>query len=193
MAKPEGSLIIVTGLPAAGKSCVAAALVAHLGWPLLAKDAVKEPLLERFPDADAATSRALSDASFALLFALAPVLLDAAPGVVLEGNFRPGEHEAPLRRLMARPLQVVQLLCRVAEPLRLERLAARAGDPTRHAGHRDAAGLAGADRRADAFLDLPGERLRVRGDAGPEEWAAITRRLLAILPPWPRPPSILRH
>ena len=32
MAKPEGSLIIVTGLPAAGKSCVAAALVAgYLG------------------------------------------------------------------------------------------------------------------------------------------------------------------
>lgn len=193
MAKPMGSLIIVTGLPAAGKSRLAAALAAELGWPLLAKDAVKEPLLEQFAGADRNRSRALSDVSFALLFALAPPLLQAGRSVVLEGNFRPGEHEPGLLPLRAASAFLVQLLVRVDEPQRLARLASRAADPTRHAGHRDVLPAPGSDRRADAFLDLPGERLEVRGDARPAEWDAIRARLLAILPPWQRPPCTLKH
>ncbi len=194
MGRQAAWLIIVTGLPAAGKSCVAEALVAALGCPLLAKDALKEPLLDQFPEADAATSRALSDASFALLFALAPALLAQGTGLVLEGNFRPGEHEAPLHGLTLGVGRVVQLLCRVDEPLRRERLAARAADPGRHPGHRDARQASGAvDTRADAFLDLPGERWEMRGDASAAEWAGMITRLLAILPAWQRPPSILKH
>jgi predicted kinase len=188
--KPPGSLIIVTGLPAAGKSRFATRLAAELGWPLLAKDAVKEPLLDQFAGSDAALSRALSDMSFALLFALAPPLLEAAPGVVLEGNFRPGEHEAGILPLLRGDGRVVQLLCRVAEPLRQARLAARAGDPGRHAGHRDAAAAA-ADPRGDAYLSLPGGRLLLRGDAQPEECDAMIARLLAIFPVWPHMPFTL--
>ena len=138
----QGSLIIVTGLPAAGKSCVAAALVAHLGWPLLAKDAVKEPLLERFPDADAATSRALSDASFALLFALAPVLLDAAPGGGAGGELSPRRTRAPLRRLMARPRRSCSSCAASPSRCALNGWRRGPGDPDAPSGHRDAAGLA---------------------------------------------------
>jgi hypothetical protein len=81
---------------------------------------------------------------------------------------------------------VVQLLCRVDEPQRLARLAARAGDAARHAGHRDAGLARSTDRGADGFLALPGERLLLRGDAQDDECAAMIARLLAIFPAWQR-------
>jgi hypothetical protein len=100
----------------------------------------------------------LSDASFAVLFAMLHELLDMGLDVLIEGNFRPGEHETPLRSFSAR---IAQILCSADEPERLARLAARASDPARHAGHRDAetAQLA-VPAGADGFLDIPGARLR---------------------------------
>jgi AAA domain len=40
------SLIVVTGAPGTGKSTIAAALTAGLGWPLLALDSIKEALAD---------------------------------------------------------------------------------------------------------------------------------------------------
>jgi hypothetical protein len=49
------------------------------------------------------------------------------------------------------------VLCRIDEPTRLARLAART--ELRHAGHRDTDPAVIAQRSSDAFLELPGERL----------------------------------
>src|SRR5260370_41793666 len=40
------TLIVVSGAPGTGKSTIAAALAAELGWPLLALDTVKETLAD---------------------------------------------------------------------------------------------------------------------------------------------------
>ena len=76
--------------------------------------------------------------------------------VVMEGNFRAGEHEPALRALLGRhAVTCTQVLCRVPEPLRQARLKARAADPTRHPGHRDGVWVT-AVTPADGFLDLAG-------------------------------------
>ena len=163
MQKRWDYLIIVTGMPATGKSRFAAALQRALGFTLLAKDAIKEPLLDLLQPADAASSRRLSDLSFALLFLLAPQL--PGRGLILEGNFR-GEHEPQLRALQACATSSAQVLCTLDENLRRARLAARRTDPARHRGHRDGdAAVATTAAAADEYLDLPGERLGLAGDA----------------------------
>ena len=157
-----GRVIVVTGLPGAGKSTLADELARRYRLPLLGKDFIKEPLLEVLGAADPVASRKLSDASFATMFRLAAEWARGGHGFILEGNFRPGEHEGPLREAFA-SVQGVQVLCRVSEAERLARLAARESDPSRHAGHRfgerqSAAGSALGMNRSDAFLDLPGSR-----------------------------------
>jgi predicted kinase len=153
-------LIILTGLPATGKTTLARALAVSAGWPLLSKDALKEPLMTALPRLAAPRSRDLSDASFALLFALLPRVLEQAPGAVVEGNFRSGQHEAGFHEISA-PRPVLQVLCRVAEPTRRERILARAAE--RDARHPREAELA-RPAECDRFLELRGGRIQLDGD-----------------------------
>lgn len=179
---PRRCLIIVTGLPATGKSRFARTLASSLDLPLLAKDAIKEPLLDALGAVDAAASRRLSDLSFELLFALAAQI--PGPGLILEGNFRRGEHELRLVPLLTPATSVAQVLCRLDEAGRRARLVARAQDAARHPGHRDsqAAGL-GADTPTDQFLDLPGTRLELAGDASEHRTGALILELAHGLRP----------
>ncbi len=166
------TLIAITGLPASGKSTLARELARRLRAPLLAKDSIKEPLLDVLGPGDRSHSRRLSDASFAILFALAREMLAhlasgaAAPRaraqppvLILEGNFRPGEHEAPFKRLLLQGGRLVQIECRVEESVRAERLRQRASDPARHSGHRDAELVIAAANAVAGFLALPGKRV----------------------------------
>lgn len=147
-------LLVVTGLPGAGKTTAACALAQRYSAPLLGKDLIKEPLLDVLGAGDRTQSRLLSTASFEVLFACARPLLSARIDLIVEGNFRPGEHEPPLRAL---PARFAQILCRTGHAERLGRLARRRENPQRHPGHRDHE-LQNADSSGDAFLDLPGER-----------------------------------
>jgi hypothetical protein len=143
---------------------------------LLAKDSIKEPLLDVLGAANAAQSRRLSDASFAAMFRIAGEWVANGSSFLLEGNFRPGEHEPPLRAALETATsvpQLAQVLCRVPEAQRLARLAARENNPGRHAGHRFGERLSAMARAqavaaegergpanvaSDAFLDLPSTR-----------------------------------
>ena len=190
-------LLVITGLPASGKSTLAHRLAVRFQAPLLAKDSIKEPLLERLGALDRAASRRLSAASFAVLFALAREQLASGLSVLLEGNFRSPEHDADLEALLrasapSDPLRCAQLLCVAPEALRRERLAARSHDRLRHPGHRDAELLAAAAAQpldaspggavpgdAAGWLRLPGTRFLHEGVDG-----AGLPQLLATLDCW---------
>jgi len=157
-------LVIITGLPGTGKTTLAARLAQHHGLPLICKDTIKEPLLDVF--GSSVPSRVLSDISFAVMFSMTREQLALGGSLILEGNFRSGEHEPPLLATMpaVRPA-IIQVLCSADENERRSRLLQRAGDPARHAGHRDAAQLEPAPA-CTAFLELPGERLSYRVGCG---------------------------
>ncbi len=132
-------------LPGAGKSTLAHELARRYRLPLLAKDFIKEPLLDVLGAADAAASRKLSDASFAAMFRIAAEWAREGLGFMLEGNFRPVSTRLRFVDALA-PAQAAQVLCRVPEEERLARLAAREDDPARHPAIASASGRARSGR-----------------------------------------------
>ena len=203
----QAHLILITGLPGTGKSTLACSLARHLLVPLICKDTIKEPLLDLLGAADRPESRRLSDASFAVMFALARDCLRAGTDVILEGNFRSGEHEGALSASIRdantsvndapHAGRLTQILCRTPEPVRIARLKARATDPSRHAGHRDAdltahlaadppadlkvalasGPAAGSSPSASDFLALPSERFVFDSDGDSTHLQALLESL----------------
>jgi predicted kinase len=154
-------LLLITGLPGTGKTTLARQLARHYSMALIAKDTIKESLLDCLASPGGG-SCALSDAAFAVMLSVAAELLASGVDVILEGNFRwPAHSEKVLSALPQTPhrlLGIAQVLCRLDEPERLARLTARQSDPTRHPGHELAAQRARVPACND-FLELPGERL----------------------------------
>lgn len=152
--------MIITGLPATGKTTLARDLARRHALPLISKDVLKEPLLDMLEGR--AASHELSSVAFAVMFSMTQELLALGQSLILEGNFRTGSHEAPLlAALPAAPPAIVQVLCTADEHERRSRLLSRATDPNRHPGHRDAHQLEPV-AACDSFLELPGERLQYR-------------------------------
>ncbi len=128
--------VVVSGAPGSGKSTLAVPLAQALGLPLIAKDLIKESLMDSLGVADVEASRRLSHAAMATLFALAGA---SSPGAVLEGNFRRSQTVDLLSRL---PRPVVEVFCRCDRIAAEARFRARA--TSRHPGHFDEA-RAGTD------------------------------------------------
>ncbi len=134
-------LVLVSGPPAAGKTTLAVALAAELGFALLAKDRIKETLHDALGfDADLAWSRRLGAATMELLWALAA----DSPAAVLEANFW-SDHPLNRERVRALGARTVEVHCSCPIEECLRRYEARAS--SRHSVHvldRDLRGATGA-------------------------------------------------
>jgi predicted kinase len=147
-------ILVITGLPASGKTTLARQLARRYRVALLTKDVFKESLFDALGAGDAAHSRRLSDISYEILFNVAGEVASAEADFILEGNFRRGEHEARMKAFT--DARIAQVFCAVDEPTRYARLAARREDQSRHSGHRDAQRIH-TTAPGDCLLDLPGE------------------------------------
>ena len=108
------TLLVVSGLPAAGKTHLGTQLASLLGWPLVSKDDYKEILHDALPELTRAQAGPLS---FEIMYHVAGVILAAGGHVVLETHFYRGlsepkimalaqQHSAELRQIFCHaPLQ----------------------------------------------------------------------------------------
>lgn len=153
------TLLVVSGLPAAGKTTLAAPLARALGWPLVTKDEYKGLLYAHLPELAQAQSGPLS---FALTYHVAGVILAAGGSAVLETHFYRGLSEPKILALAgASGAQLRQLFCEAP----LDTLRAR-----------HAARVAAGDRPG---IDLPFDHADLPPHAGwaPLDLGAPTLRL----------------
>jgi len=125
------NLVYVSGAPGSGKTTLAAALATELGYPLLAKDMIKEKLHDALDgplDPDRAWSRRLGAAAMELLWELAA----HAPSVVIEANFRP-HHDYELAKIRGLAPDPVEVYCSCPPEVAERRYNERS--PSRHPVH----------------------------------------------------------
>ena len=123
-----GCYVLIAGWPGSGKSTLAAALAAELGLPLLAKDEIKEALMEGLGQPEtAAASRRLGKAAVLVMLRAART----CPGAVLDSTWF--DYALPLARAL--PGRLIEVHCTV--PLELARTRYRARASRRDAGHLD--------------------------------------------------------
>jgi predicted kinase len=128
--------VLVGGVPGSGKTTLARGLAPQLRLPLIAKDDIKEALMEALgPPRDVAESQQWGRASVLAMLTVAR----SSPGAVLDSTWYP--YTIPYLRALPGPL--VEVRCLVDLDLARQRYRARA--PTRHAGHLD-------DQRPDEEL-----------------------------------------
>ena len=121
--------VLVGGPPASGKSSLSAPLAVEVGLPLIAKDAIKEALMDVLGlPGDVEQSRKLGRAAVMAMLSVART----SPGAVLDSTWYP--YTRPALDQLRGPL--VEVRCVVPEEVARRRYAERARH--RHAGHLDA-------------------------------------------------------
>lgn len=126
----RGSFVLVAGWPGSGKSTLAAALAAELGVPLLAKDEIKEVLMDDLGrPKTVAESQRLGKTAVLVMLRVAR----RCPAAVLDSTWF--DYTLPLLRALPGPL--VEVHCTVSPEIAKARYQARAGN--RHGGHLDTA------------------------------------------------------
>ena len=132
----QSTVIIITGLPATGKTWFGRQLANRLGWPYLYKDGVKELLYDTLGWSDREWSQRLSQVSFELVFYMAEIELAARRSFIIEANFYPATANAKFLTLQQQfGFRPVQIQCVADGEVLFERFKARASDPDRHPGH----------------------------------------------------------
>lgn len=127
--------VIVTGLPATGKTSVARHIASVHRLPLLTKDEVKELLFERLGWSDRAWSKRLGRASSDILLQFLSAHAAAGLPCAIESNFPPESAADLLALQREHPFRPFQVVCRTEGTELLRRFRARTGQ--RHPGHDD--------------------------------------------------------
>lgn len=128
------NLILITGVPATGKTTLATALHKRLGFPVLSKDVFKESLFDSLGCTTRERSREIGRASMDLIFLQLRQLLSSKVSCIAEANFKPDEDNEKVAELIrATSCNVIQVYCMANPAVAFERFLKR----PRHPGHCD--------------------------------------------------------
>ena len=183
---PSPVLLLVNGHPGAGKTRLAEHLGAELGFPLVAKDAIKERLFEVLGVRDRAWSQRLGHAAIEVLFGQVESLLRAGSSVIVDSPLRPEFDDPRIRRLEETyGCRTIQLVLTGDGDTLFARFRQRAGLPERHPGHVEAEVLQEMrERLAAPFdpLDVSGTTVTIdTTDYARVDYRAILGRVRAVI------------
>lgn len=125
-------IVLVSGPPGAGKTTLARPLAKTLGFALLSKDDIKEPLYDALDHGafDPEASRRVGAASWEVLWSLA----SHVPRLVLEANSH-WRNDYEQQRLRALEGRIIEVYCRCSPAEVARRFAQRAARPGHHPAH----------------------------------------------------------
>lgn len=171
--------ILVNGVPASGKSGVAAGLSRAGGWPVLSLDTVKNPFLLEFAPVDRPMNRRFGTAAYAAIFDMvAQYPFDATIVIDAWFGFQPrAVLDAGLQR--AGVTEVVEVWCHAHHDTIADRYAKRAGSrPAGHPGLDYVPELRALAEKAQPLGGFPSVTVDTEQQA---DFAALARSISALL------------
>jgi predicted kinase len=131
-------LIIVSGLPGAGKTTLAKWLSDELHLPLIYRDGLKELLFDSLGWSDREWSRTLGRASYELLYYVLEMQVCFGRSCIVESNFDPEQASLRLQALRQKcDFEPFQIQCVADSAVLVQRYRQRAFSSERHPGHTD--------------------------------------------------------
>lgn len=132
------TVIIITGLPATGKTTIAGEIAEKLCLPLLSKDQIKESLGDSLGCGSIEQSKSLGPASYKILFLMIEKLVFANISCVTETFFRNEISTDFFLSLPEKhPCRLIQILLKSDLDVIIKRLDERVHAGDRHPVHRD--------------------------------------------------------
>lgn len=128
-------VILVTGIPASGKSMLAERLSTDLGLPWFSKDRIKEELFDTIGFASREEKVRLGIASMEVLYYLAEQMMQCGKSFILENNFEESSKPGLVRLLERYGYRALTLRLTGDYARIYERFVQREKSPLRHPGH----------------------------------------------------------
>lgn len=120
--------MIVSGLPAAGKTTLSERLGRDLGFPVMHRDRLRHYVFDGFQEIEEVRDL-LPAAGDRLVIGTVSMVVGAGVGAVLDGNFNTERHMGPVRRFIAAIGLPVVEVCLWGDPDELRRRFIARADP----------------------------------------------------------------
>lgn len=132
-------LIIITGLPATGKTTLGRKLSKEFGLPFICKDDIKELLFDGLGWKDRGWSKKIGSSSYDILYYITESFLKVGSSLIVETNFNPKFANKKFLDLKKKyDFTSFQIRCVTDGAILLDRFTKRARSGNRHPGHVDA-------------------------------------------------------